>query len=47
MQISIRIAKINDSEFITELSNQLGYETRNADIQNRLEKILTNTDNCV
>jgi GNAT superfamily N-acetyltransferase len=47
MQILIRIAEINDSEYITELSNQLGYETRIVDIQNRLIKILENEDNCV
>lgn len=47
MQVLIRIAEINDSESITELSNQLGYETRNIDIQNRLKKILKNEDNCV
>lgn len=47
MQILIRIAELNDSEFITELSNQLGYETRNTDIQNRLKEILKNTDNCI
>ena len=47
MQILIRIAEINDSESITELSNQLGYETRNVDIQNRLNNILINADNCV
>lgn len=47
MQISIRIAEINDSEFITKLSNQLGYETQISDIQNRLKKILANADNCV
>lgn len=47
MQILIRIAEINDSEFITELSNQLGYESQNVDIQNRLKQILANIDNCV
>ena len=47
MQISIRIAHINDAEFLTKLSSQLGYETQNAAIENRLKKILINADNCV
>ena len=47
MQISIRTAAINDSESLTELSNQLGYETKHAEVVNRLEKILANDDNCV
>lgn len=47
MEIGIRIAEINDSEAIFELSNQLGYKTQHIDIQARLEKILKSTDNCV
>jgi len=47
MELLIRSAEINDSESITELSNQLGYETKNEDIQNRLYKILKTADNCV
>lgn len=47
MQILIRIAEINDFKPITELSNQLGYKTQNADIKKRLKKVLENTDNCV
>ena len=47
MEITIRDAKINDSESITELSNQLGYKTLNTDIQNRLKIILENSDNCI
>jgi GNAT superfamily N-acetyltransferase len=47
IKVSIKIAEINDSESITELSNQLGYKTRIIDIQNRLKKILENADNCV
>jgi len=43
----IRNAKIEDSESITELSNQLGYATLNTDMQNRLEKILQHGENCV
>lgn len=47
MEIIIRDAEIRDSESITELSNQLGYETLNTDIQNRLKKILVHPDNCI
>ena len=47
MPIYIRIAEINDSKAITELSNQLGYKTQNSNIKNRLKNILKNTDNCV
>ena len=47
MEIIIRDAEIKDSESITELSNQLGYETLHTDIQNRLKKIFENPDNCV
>ena len=47
MEITIRDAEINDSESITELSNQLGYKTLNAEVQNRLQTILEHPDNCV
>ena len=47
IEISIRIAEINDSESITELSNQLGYKSKNSDIQERLKIILENAENCV
>ncbi|HPF98043.1 MAG TPA: GNAT family N-acetyltransferase [Mangrovimonas sp.] len=47
MEIIIRNAEIKDSESITELSNQLGYETLNTDIQNRLNAILKHPENCV
>ena len=47
MEITIRDAEINDSESITELSNQLGYQALNTDIQNRLKKLLESPDNCV
>ncbi|TDQ27514.1 GNAT family N-acetyltransferase [Tenacibaculum caenipelagi] len=47
MEIIIRNAEIKDSESITELSNQLGYEAVNAEIQNRLKKILEHPDNCI
>lgn len=42
-----RKAELKDSEFLTELSNQLGYETTNEKIQNRLSEILNSADNCV
>lgn len=47
MEIIIRNAEIKDSESITELSNQLGYETLNTDIQNRLNTILKHPENCI
>jgi GNAT superfamily N-acetyltransferase len=47
MKIIIRNAAINDSESITELSNQLGYATLNTDIQNRLKSIFNHPDHCV
>lgn len=47
MSTSIRIATINDVEYITELSCQLGYETTREKTQQRLTEILNNTDNCV
>ena len=47
MEMMIRNAKIEDSESITELSNQLGYATVNTDMQSRLEKILEHGENCV
>lgn len=48
MEIVVREAKVNDSESITELSNQLGYQSLGRDIQNRLKIILEHpADNCV
>ena len=47
MGIIIRNAEIKDSESITELSNQLGYEALNSDLQNRLKTILEHPDNCI
>ena len=46
MGIIIRNAEIKDSESITELSNQLGYEALNSDLKNRLKTILEHPDNC-
>lgn len=47
MSTSTRIATVNDAEYITELSCQLGYETTREKTQQRLTEILNNTDNCV
>ena len=47
MGTSTRIATINDVEYITELSFQLGYETTREKTRQRLAEILKNTDNCV
>lgn len=46
-EITIRTAEINDSESITELSNQLGYESNNDAIRNRLNEMLIDDDNRV
>ena len=47
MELVIRNAEPNDSAYITDLSRQLGYETDEIRMKNRLEVILANTDNCV
>lgn len=47
MEILIKHAKLNDSESIAGLSNQLGYDSVTTDILSRLNKILENPDNCV
>ncbi|MBI2280889.1 MAG: GNAT family N-acetyltransferase, partial [Bacteroidetes bacterium] len=47
MSTSTRIARINDVEYITELSCQLGYETTREKTRQRLTEILNHTDNCV
>lgn len=47
MEITIRNAELNDSELITDLSIQLGYESLNSAVQHRLKNILTNPDHCV
>ncbi|TPN86321.1 GNAT family N-acetyltransferase [Aquimarina algicola] len=47
MEIIIREAEIGDSKSITELSNQLGYNTIHTETQNRLKKIIERTDNRV
>jgi N-acetylglutamate synthase-like GNAT family acetyltransferase len=47
MNLFLRQAELKDVEFITELSNQLGYKTTIEKIQNRISEILNNVDNCV
>jgi len=47
MSLFSRKAELKDSGFLTELSNQLGYETTNEKIQTRLSEILNNADNCI
>ncbi|MCD0472581.1 GNAT family N-acetyltransferase [Flavobacterium sp. JAS] len=47
MNLFLRQAELKDVEFITELSNQLGYKTTIEKIQNRISEILNNIDNCV
>ena len=47
MKLLIRNAQPDDSAFITNLSRQLGYETSEIQIKNRLETLLANNDNCV
>jgi GNAT superfamily N-acetyltransferase len=47
MNIFSREAELKDVEFITELSNQLGYKTTIEKIQARLSEIFNNNDNCI
>ncbi len=47
MKILTRTAKIEDSESITELSNQLGYPSEIIEVQKRLMELLLNNDNCI
>jgi len=47
MKILTRTAKIEDSESITELSNQLGYPSEIIEVQKRLMELLQNNDNCI
>ncbi|HPQ22364.1 MAG TPA: GNAT family N-acetyltransferase [Saprospiraceae bacterium] len=47
IEIIIRSAKKNDANSITRLSHQLGYETLEETLQNRLINIIENRDNCV
>jgi N-acetylglutamate synthase-like GNAT family acetyltransferase len=47
MNLFSRQAELKDAEFITELSNQLGYKTTIEKIQTRLSEILSTTDHCI
>jgi GNAT superfamily N-acetyltransferase len=47
MKFIIRNAIIEDSEAITELSNQLGYISEVNSVQKRLMEILSHNENCV
>lgn len=47
MEFFLRQAELNDVEFISKLSNQLGYKTTIEKIHNRLLEILNNTDHCI
>ena len=47
MNLFSRVAELKDAELITELSNQLGYESTNEKIHHRLSEILNHADNCV
>jgi predicted N-acetyltransferase YhbS len=47
MEILIRAAQIKDSEFIANLSDQLGYKTTNDKIVERLLETSKSEDNCV
>ncbi len=47
MEIYIRSANIEDSRYITELSDQLGYKAENLQTENRLHEILQLNDHCV
>ncbi|MGF1672048.1 MAG: GNAT family N-acetyltransferase [Balneolaceae bacterium] len=47
MKFLIRNVEIEDSESLTELSNQLGYKSELIEVQKRLMEILKNNDNCV
>jgi predicted N-acetyltransferase YhbS len=47
MNIFIRAAQIKDSNFITKLSDELGYKTTNDKTIKRLSEILTSKNDCV
>lgn len=47
MNLSSRKATLNDCVLMTQLSNQLGYETTAAKLKNRLAEILDSPDDCV
>ncbi len=47
MPFTIRIANITDSQAITDLSNQLGYQSSSSDIKKRLTEVLAHPENKV
>jgi GNAT superfamily N-acetyltransferase len=47
MKITIRNVALKDSESITELSNQLGYQSENRIIQERLTDIMNRDENYI
>ena len=47
MKPFLRPAEIKDVEFISKLSNQLGYESTIEKMQHRLSEVLNHVDNCV
>ena len=47
MNLFSRVAALKDVKLITELSNQLGYESTHEKIHRRLSEILNHADNCV
>ncbi|MEY4876605.1 MAG: hypothetical protein RL708_1754 [Bacteroidota bacterium] len=47
MNLFSRAAELKDVEWITELSNQLGYDSTPEKVGNRLSEILNHADNCV
>ncbi|MBL0735423.1 GNAT family N-acetyltransferase [Flavobacterium sp. GN10] len=47
MEFFLRQAELNDVEFISKLSNQLGYESTIEKMHSRLSEILKNTDNSI
>jgi GNAT superfamily N-acetyltransferase len=46
MEVTIRAATVEDVEWITALSNQLGYVTNPDKTKERLAEILASTDHC-
>jgi GNAT superfamily N-acetyltransferase len=45
--LSIRIAKKSDADFLAKLSGEFGYPTTTIEMENRLEKLLLRTDNII
>ena len=47
MEVIIRIAIVEDSQSISNLSNQLGYKSESNQIKNRLSKMLQDSSHCI